>query len=196
MKSLLFLCTILLPVSVMFAQDAPPEAVEIEQKALEKAHELGNLLKIIGNKKYDRKIRQNAKDLAMDMFDSDTNQIEVISKLTQTRKKYNIRDYLNHLENLEQYEDVKIEWKYIQTIEEIHQKPDGFWYGKLRIFQIFEGIGAGKATTYRDVTEKDMEIRLNDQSLNTGQRKTDRYFDLKFGNVSVYRLIDDSSDKP
>ncbi|MBK9630347.1 MAG: hypothetical protein IPO62_04655 [Saprospiraceae bacterium] len=196
MKAILMFCILMLSILGIHAQYTPPDAAEIEQKALEKARELGDLLKIIGNKRNDRNIRQNAKDMAMDMFDSDTNQIEVISKLTQTKRKYNIRDYLNHLESLEQYEDVKIEWKYIQTIEEIHQKPDGFWYGKLRIFQIFEGVAAGQSTRYKDITEKDIEIKLNDQNINTGQKKMEKYFDLKFGNVAVYRLIDESDSKP
>ncbi|MBK6860364.1 MAG: hypothetical protein IPK91_05960 [Saprospiraceae bacterium] len=173
-----------------------PTLAEIEQRALEKARELGDLLKIIGDKRNDRKIRQNAKDLAIDLFESDSNKIEVISKLSKKKSVFSIREYLNRLDHLP-YDDVQIEWKYIQVVEDIKQKEDGSYYGKLRVYQLFEGQGADKIAAYKDITEKDIEVKIQDQQIETGLGAGRKYFNLKFGDMTVYRLLDDTDkNKP
>ncbi|MBK8403077.1 MAG: hypothetical protein IPL25_03010 [Saprospiraceae bacterium] len=98
-----------------------------------------------------------------------------------------IRKYLNRLEGLKQYEDVQIEWKYIQVIEDVKQKEDGSYYGRLRVYQIFEGLGKDGKPMYKDITEKDIEVKLKDSGR--------AYFDLKFGDITVFRLLDDSDRK-
>lgn len=173
----------------VFTQNLDPS--ELDQKAIEKARELSDLLKIIGSKKNNRQIRQGAKDQAMDMFSSDKDSIEVISKKSKIRRKYSIRDYFNHLEGLDQYEDVQIEWKYVMTVENIQLREDGNYYGKLRAYQIFEGQGTNGSTKYKDITEKDIEIKLDNTSIETGEIQKKSFFDLKFGNISVYRIVDD-----
>ncbi len=196
MKSIIKFLPLLLVILTHSTVDCQaPTLAEIEQRTLEKARELGDLLKIIGDKNNDRHIRQNAKDMAMDLFESDTNKIEVISKVSKKRETMDIRKYLNRLEGLKQYEDVQIEWKYIQVIEDVKQKEDGSYYGRLRVYQIFEGLGKDGKPMYKDITEKDIEVKLKDQQVETGQGPGKAYFDLKFGDITVFRLLDDSDRK-
>ena len=149
------------------------------------------LLKTIGNKTIDSKIRQGAMDQAIELFYSDTCEIEVINKSMKEPKKLKIRDYLNRVYDYG-YTDVKIQWKYINIIGDIKMKDDGFYYGMVRIYQLFEGTAKG--FIYKDITEKDLEVRLEKRYFDDGQ-KLSYYFNALLGNMTISRLIESEFNK-
>lgn len=164
---------------------------EVEPKIYENARILENLIKTIADKSVDKKIRQNAKDQVIEMFINDQCKIQVTSKKMKNPTSYVLRDYLTRIYNYG-YKDVKIEWKYINIIEDIRQKDDGFYYGKLRVYQLFEGTGN---RPYRDITEKDIEVKLEKKYIDSGQKNNSSYFEVRFGDISVHRLIDSKEIK-
>ena len=65
------------------------------------------------------------------------------------------------------------------------------------MYQLFEGQGADKIAAYKDITEKDIEVKIQDQQIETGLGAGRKYFNLKFGDMTVYRLLDDTDkNKP
>lgn len=164
---------------------------ELGPKIYENTRILENLIRTIADKNVDKKIRQNAKDQVLELFISDQCKIQVMSKRMKKPETYTIRDYLTRIYTYG-YKDVNIEWKYINIIEDVKQKDDGFYYGKLRIYQLFEGTGS---RPYKDITEKDIEIKLEKKYIESGRKINDSYFEVRFGDISVHRLLDDKEIK-
>lgn len=176
-----------------FSQTDPTKGLNV--KIYENTKVLESLLKTIANKSYDHKIREDALDQAMELFIDNNVMIEVISTGMTKAKRYKIRDYLTRVLDYN-YDQVKIEWKTISVIEDVKLKDDGFYYGKVRIYQVFEGSGKRE---YQDVTEKDLEIRLTKKFIETGNEKNPSYLELYFGDMTVQSLngiaVDDLSKK-
>lgn len=191
--NLLVICIGLCLTKQVLSQADPYKGLNV--KIYENTKVLESLLKTIANKSYDPKIRQDALDQAMELFIDDNVTIEVISTGMAKAKRYKIRDYLTRVYDYN-YDNVKIEWKTISIIEDVKLKDDGFYYGKLRIYQVFEGTGKRE---YKDVTEKDLEIRLTKKFIETGNEKNPSYLELYFGNMVVQSLngiaVDDLNKK-
>lgn len=179
LKYTLILFTIHLSSLIKFctAQNIPG----LENKIYENAKIFENLLKNIGDKNVNNEIRQNLIDQAMELFKDDNVIIETISKKNQVIKKHKIRDYLNRVYDYG-YQEVKIEFKHMEIIDNIRMKDDGFYYGTLRIYQIFQGNGI---ISYQDVTEKDIEVKISKTTIPSGPS----YYEVKLGDTRVHRLV-------
>lgn len=164
---------------------------EITPKIYENTRILESLIRTIADKKVDKNIRQNAMDQAMELFINDQCRIEVTSKSMKKPRSFLLRDYLTRVYTYG-YKDVKIEWKYINIIEDVKQRDDGFYYGKLRIYQMFEGTGD---KSYKDITEKDIIVKLEKKYIESGQKINNSYFEVRFGDISVHRLLGEKEIK-
>ncbi len=172
---------------------------ELGELSKQKTDELGTLIRIIGDTKLEIKLRQNAVNDALDLFDDYDRVIEVSSARTKQIKKYKVRQYLNHLLTIGGlYDKVEINWKYIQIITNVHLKDDGFYYGTVRVYQRFNGQGKDGNDLYKDVTIKDIEVRLEKKEIDKGGLKPEEYFIVKFRDITVISTdkLDSKKDKP
>ena len=100
----------------LFASDTLEEAVlsetqlaDFKDKALRKTKALSNYISTIGDKTKDETQRNKAIDLAVGLFMSEDNLVEVSSLNRKENRRFKIRDYLNKIKMLT-YNKVTIEW--------------------------------------------------------------------------------------
>ncbi|MGB1242446.1 MAG: hypothetical protein ACPG49_07990 [Chitinophagales bacterium] len=182
----LFLLSLILCTSLSFAQ---PSAIldqehisEFEQKALEKARDFGQYIKVIGDKNSNISDASDAIDLAIALF-YDENKIVQVSSLNNTEiVNFAIERYLKRLQLLK-YDKVDIEWYDVHKISDIRLGDDGKYYGVITVYQRFTGhLVDGIA--YSDVTEKNIEIILEKITKTIGGTTQD-VWDVFLGDIKV-----------
>ncbi|MBK8955397.1 MAG: hypothetical protein IPM34_07570 [Saprospiraceae bacterium] len=180
-KSILYCCSFLFFINLQ-AQDTPG----LEKKIYDNIRLLESLIQTIANKKVDIKIRRNTIEQAIELFNNDTAKVELIPKQGQAKKSLPIREYLNRVLTYG-YKSVEINWKYINIIDEIRLGDDGFYYGKVKIYQEFTGTSK---RSYRDITTKDIEVRIEKKYNKTGKKNNDFYYELKLNGIGNPQIID------
>lgn len=182
----ILLFSFLLKYSLLNAQ--APDNLNLEDltlKAKQKAFELGENISLIGNKDTDKSIKRTLINRTVDMFIDGDRQIEVTSvRDTSLRKKEKIRKYLNRISDLSDYKSVDIKWDQVHIIDKIHKKNDGEYWGTIRIIQRFEGKGSKGEDIYKDITEKELEIKLEKLNIEQGS-KLESFYVLKFSDIKV-----------
>lgn len=150
--------------------------------ALNKVRELEKYIVTIADKNNDDNIRKNSIDLAVKLFESERNIVEVTSRNSSVIKDYIIRDYLNRLRILP-YARVSITWYDISYVSDFVQDPDGNYRAIITIFQKFEGFMDGRPV-YKDITQKNIEIVIKNQERYYGDRKISSR-EVLLGNIRV-----------
>lgn len=151
--------------------------------AIQKTKELTNYINTITDKTLkDNEIKLNAIDLAVNLFVSEDNLVEVSNKNRVDVSSYKIREYLNKLRVLP-YTKVKITYYDIQYISEFKKGTDGKYYGVITFFQKFEGFIENRPV-YSDVTQKNVEVIIDKVTTIYGSKKVERW-NVLLGNITV-----------
>jgi len=190
----IFTLTLIASLNLVYAQSLDSMSLkELTLKAKQKAFELGENISKISNKNTSKETKRQLIDLTMDMFKDGNCIIEVTSlKDTTHVKKEKIRKYLNRIADFPNYSKVEMEWNQVHVITNIHKDDKGSYWGVLHIVQRFQGLGANDEVLYKDVTEKEIEVKLEHFNVEKGA-KLENYYVLKFGDVKVVETFDDSN---
>jgi hypothetical protein len=152
-------------------------------RALEKVNELKSYIITITDKKInDQDLKINAIELAVKLFESESNLIEVSSKSTGKVTKYKVREYLNRLRVL-QYSKVEITWFDISYVSDFVRDEDGNYRGVIAIFQKFKGYIENRLV-YEDITVRNMGVTIKNEEKFMGDRKVE-YREVLLGDISV-----------
>jgi len=175
-----------------FGQNADPAASETmspgqissyREQAIKSIFDLETYLQIISNKKKSLPQRNMSLDLAIDLFQSDTVTVETSSLKSPVIHTYTIRLYLNKLKLLP-YTSVKIIWYKVYLSETFTLGADGNYYGTATFLQRFEGKSNNEMGSYKDVTQKKIQIILKKVDGFNGPERNIRFI-LKLGDIKV-----------
>ena len=173
----------------LFASDTLEEAVlsetqlaDFKDKALRKTKALSNYISTIGDKTKDEAQRNKAIDLAVGLFMSEDNLVEVSSLNRKENKRFKIRDYLNKIKMLT-YNKVTIEWFDIFFSSNFVKRPDNRYEAVATIYQRFSGV-TNEGGVYLDITKKNILIIIEQASIETGDR-TDKFWEIFLGDIKV-----------
>jgi len=161
-----------------------PEDLKIfATNALQKTKELTKYISTITDKGIkDNEIKLEATDLAVELFVSEDNVVEVSNANRSEVIGYKIREYLNKIRVLA-FTKVEITFYDVQYISEFKKGPDGKYYGVITFFQKFEGYKEGKLV-YKDVTQKNIEVVIDKVTTMYGSKKVERW-NVLLGNITV-----------
>jgi hypothetical protein len=151
-------------------------------KALRKTNDLSEYIKRIGDKgtKSDRK--DEAIDLAVDLFINENSIVEVSSLKSPTNNRYKIREYLTKIKLLP-YSDVKITWFDLFFASEFIKRPDGKYVAVATVYQQFEGVNI-ELQSYKDITKKNIEIIIQKIDAQTPEG-IKSYWEVVLGDIRV-----------
>ncbi len=184
MKKILFLfISMIVGLNLNGQQVLDPETVgEFELLALEKAKDLGGYIEIISDKTARLDDIQSSIDLAVQLFYDEERIVQVSSVNRSSVQSYPIRNYLKRL-SLLKYDRVEIEWFDVVQVSDIKLAPDGKYYGVITVRQKFRGI-TGDQVAYEDITEKNIEIILDNITKNVGGTSV-RTWDVLLSDIKV-----------
>lgn len=173
----------------LFSADSLKEAVlsesqlaDFKDKALRKTKALSNYISTIGDKTKDEVQRDKAIDLAVGLFMSEDNVVEVSSLNSKENKRFKIRDYLLKIKMLP-YKKVTIEWFDIFFSSNFTKRPDGRYEAVATIYQRFSGVN-DEGGVYLDVTKKNILIIIEQATIETGD-KTEKFWEIFLGDIKV-----------
>lgn len=158
------------------------QLADFKDKALRKTKALSNYISTIGDKTKDDVQRNKAIDLAVGLFMSENNIVEVSSLNSKETKRFKIRDYLLKVKMLP-YKKVNIEWFDIFFSSNFTKRPDGRYEAVATIYQRFSGT-SNEGGVYLDVTKKNIIIIIDQASIETGDR-TDKFWEVFLGDIKV-----------
>ncbi|MBO0933272.1 hypothetical protein [Fibrella aquatilis] len=135
------------------------EYSDYQTQALERVQEFGVMLGIVADKTVESGQKDKAIAAIMKLFKPDA-VIQVSSVVRGGQPSaYRLKDYLIRLKLLP-YKSVTLEWTDVQYVQDLTQKADGNYYGKIRGEQRFTGLSQTDETQYSDVTQKDVDVML------------------------------------
>ena len=153
------------------------------EQAIKTINDLEKFVQVIANKKNSLDKKNDAIELALDLFISDTTTIEISSLSSNKTNIYPIGGYLARLKLLP-YLSVKITWYKIYLGTQFVKGPNGYYYGSATFLQKFEGRSNNEMGNYTDVTKRHIIIVLKKLDLLNGDSKTNKYV-LKLGDIKV-----------
>ena len=149
----------------------------------EKVNALGNSLQTLCDKTQSEDMKETAMMLALDLFVDDRQTVETSSKSRNAVFSEFIGIYLNRLRVLN-YAQVTVRWYDIQYKSELKRGSDGKYYATMTIFQEFTGFGADGQVFYKDFTQKNIDIIVDMDVVQIGDRTIERPT-VKLGNIAV-----------
>ncbi len=159
------------------------EYEEYRSQGLQRVQQFGVLLGIVADKAADANQKAKAVSQILQMFKPDAT-IEVSSSVPGAQSaSYSLRDYLKRLKLLP-YKSITLEWSDIQYVNELTQKPDGNYYGKIRGEQRFSGLNSKGGLQYGDVTQKEVDIMLTPYQKDIEGNEKGKWWVI-LGNVGV-----------
>ncbi|MBD2751843.1 hypothetical protein [Spirosoma validum] len=128
-------------------------------QGLERVKDFSVLIGVVADKSTDAESKNKAIKRILTLFKPGAT-IQVSSMVRDGQANtYSIQDYLRRLKLLP-YANVSLEWANIQYVDELTQKEDGNYYGKIRGEQKFSGLNANGEVQYGDITQKDVDVLL------------------------------------
>ena len=125
-------------------------------------------------------------DKAMKLFNNDESKL-----VTVTSKKHPepvimpVRKYLEHFAGLP-YTKISVVWRNATYMSNFVKQPDDTYAAIVAVEQKFVGINKGEAKyTYRDLTEKRIEVTVKAWDVKEGGKITKAYMDVFLGNIGV-----------
>jgi hypothetical protein len=159
------------------------EFQQYRQQGLNRVQEFASFLGIIADKSLESSVRDEAIGKACELFRPGARiQVSSMTRGGQA-STYAIRDYLTRLKLLP-YSQVTVEWSNIEYVRELAQRADGKYYGTIRGEQRFEGLGKNGEVKYGDLTEKNVEVRL-DRKPKAIEGQNNDFWDILLGDVGV-----------
>ncbi len=153
-----------------------------EKMALIKANDFGKYLSIVSNKDEVEEDKLMAVSHAVMLFMSDSSKIQVSSLNQSESKQYTVPVYLDRLRMLP-YDKVELLWVKAMMVSKFRKGMDGRYYGMIAAQQLFRGY-LDNEIVYQDVTEKDIEIVL-DQYVVFDEGKRQKKWDVLLSSVNV-----------
>ncbi len=153
-----------------------------EKMALVKANDFGKYLSIVSNKDEVEEDKLMAVSHAVMLFMSDSSKIQVSSLNQSESKQYTVPVYLDRLRMLP-YDKVELLWVKAMMVSKFRKGMDGRYYGMIAAQQLFRGY-LDNEIVYQDVTEKDIEIVL-DQYVVFDEGKQQKKWDVLLSSVNV-----------
>jgi len=146
----------------------PEELADFRDKALRTTKSLSNYIAVVADKQQDDMKRTKAIGLAVALFMSEENSVEVSALNTSLIRRFKIRAYLNKLKILPYYA-VKIEWFDLFFASDFVLRPDGRYEAVATIYQRFDGTykDGGK---YVDITKKSIQVIIEKREDWTGDQ--------------------------
>lgn len=173
----------------LFSNDSLKEVVmseaqkaDFRDKALRKTKALSNYISTIGDKTKDEIQRNKAIDLAVGLFMSEDNFVEVSSLNSPENKHFKIREYLLKIKMLP-YKKVHIDWFDIFFSSNFTKGPDGRYEAIATIYQRFTGEN-NEGGVYKDITKKDIKIILDQATIATGPTE-EKFWEVFLGDIKV-----------
>ncbi|PSL27451.1 hypothetical protein [Dyadobacter jiangsuensis] len=152
-------------------------------KSLQTVDEFVGYLNKIANEEAEEGDKETAIKEALKLFLPDA-MIEVTSLKNPGVRRIKIKEYLTRLK-MNVYGRVAIEWNEIQYVKELKKEADGSYYGVISGQQTFIGYSAnGKDVLYTDVTEKDVNVKLESYK-KTIEGKDEDGWKVLLGNIGV-----------
>jgi len=161
----------------------PEQIGGFREQAIKTINDLEKFIQIITNKRSSFDKKNDAIELALDLFIADTTTIEVSSLKSGGIRTFEIGAYLAKLKLLP-YASVKITWYKIYLGSNFVKSPDGYYYGSATFLQRFEGISNNEMGNYTDITKRHITIVLKKLDALEGDIKVDKYI-LKLGDIKV-----------
>jgi hypothetical protein len=168
--------------SIEIAKLTATEMADFKDKALRKTKALSNYISTIADKSKDETQRNKAIDLAVKLFMSENNLVEVSSLKRKESKPYKIRAYLDKLKMLP-YTKITIEWFDIFYASNFVQRPDGRYEAIATIYQRFTGV-LNEGGNYMDITKKNIQIVIEPKEILTGDIK-EHVWEIFLGDIKV-----------
>ncbi len=170
--------------SSITADDLSPTELEaFEAEALKRTAELGNYIKVIGDKSKAEDVKIKSIDLAVKLFVDEDQTVQVSSRNNTDINAYRIRRYLNNLRVLD-YRRVEIEWYDVLYIRDFKKGMNGKYYATITVFQKFKGYDAEGFLVYEDITQKDVEVIIDSVVMRIGEKEIEEW-DVKLRNIQV-----------
>jgi hypothetical protein len=169
------------------------QLADFTEMAKQKTNALSDYISIIGDKSKEEAQRIKAIDLAVKLFVSENNIIQVSSLNSSEKKTYKIRTYLNKLKVLP-YTKVTIKWYKIFYASNFVKRPDGKYEAIATIYQEFKGE-TGDGSIYYDVTQKNIQIIIDQIEIKTGDQVEKRW-EVLLGDIFVMETENDKSKLP
>jgi len=193
MLKILFVIISYLPIGIinLYAQDSTAvenikltdsEVGAFREQAITSVTDLSRYIKIIGEKNRELSNRKKAIELAIGLFSSEENIIQVSSLHGETQT-FSIREYFTRLLNLPYYY-VSITWFDIYLARDFIPGPNGKYFGAATISQKFEGKFNKEMGPYLDVTKKKITLIIEKIKDLDGLKKEERWV-LKLGDIMV-----------
>lgn len=155
----------------------------LEDKTTRRINDLEAYIKTIGDKSRNEEIREAAINAAVKLFMDEDNIFQVSSKNNSKINEFKIRDYFWKLLVLP-YKKVEIDWYKTIWISKLRKGLDDKYYGKVRVYQVFKGIGLDGIIKYEDFTSKDIDVQIEVINKDLGE-KSKQVLILKLGDVRV-----------
>jgi len=153
-----------------------------KQQALRTVEDLGTYIKIIVDKANSLERKNNNVQLAMALFATDSNTVEISSLKTPQKYVKRIRKYLIAVRDLP-YQSVGI-----HLSSEFKKGPDGKYYGTASICQTFEatllGADGAKWPKKKDTTCKNIQLVVEQLNCLDGLKEK-KCWVLKLGDIKV-----------
>jgi hypothetical protein len=159
------------------------EYSESRKQGLERVQDFAVMLGVIADKTVEANQKNKAIEQILKMFKPDAT-IQVSSMVRGGQSStYKLKDYLVRLKLLP-YKNVTLEWSDIQYVQELTQKDDGNYYGKIKGEQRFSGFNSKGEVQYGDITQKDVDVMLTPYKKQIESSDKGRWYVL-LGNVGV-----------
>ena len=158
------------------------QRADFQDKALRMTTSLGNYIGIIADKSKPDVSRNKAIELAIKLFMSEENKVQVSSLRSSVIKEFPIRSYFNKLKLLT-YSKVAVTWYDIFFASQFTKRPDGRYEAIATIYQRFEGRHKDGGY-YRDVTKKSIQIIIEQIEITKGTEVTKEWVVL-LGDIKV-----------
>jgi len=167
---------------------------DLKSNYLRKINALSNYFNIISDKTKNDTLRNKSIDLAVMLFMSENNLVEVSSLYTKEPKRFKVRAYLNKLKMLP-YTKTTIEWFDIFFASKFTKRPDGKYEGiaqfHIRVDTTGTNIEGGK---YKDITKKNIQIIIEERTIETGDQR-ELVWEVFLGDIKVEETKSASNQK-
>lgn len=161
----------------------PAQITAFKAQAINSVTDLSRHITVMVDKSNDLERRNKAVELAIKLFNSEENIVQVSSINRPEIRDIKIRSYFNKIKVLP-YSSVKITWYEIYLSSDFKQGPDGKYYGVATIFQKFEGVYNNEVGTYKDITKKNIQVVVDKVNYFEGADKKEKWV-LKLGDIKV-----------
>ncbi len=171
---------------VMSAEDKDA----IQKEAEEKLYRLQDCFVMLVNRNYSAQQKERQRETTVqDLFINERANVGVSSVNSELITNYPIGDYLLRLERMitGAYQKVEIVFSEIYRVANFKPNPDGTWSATVTFSQQFRGFKDvdGRETSYSDITQKNVTVRIRRVELFTGNSTPDIYWEVLLADIGV-----------